>query len=223
MKALILGSTGAVGSEILGLLLKDPSCEKIYTIGRRLPGVTDPKLTTFVLDIERVDQLPEMDADTLLIAFGTTLRIAGSKERQEFIDVEIPTKIMKLALGAGIMKCALVSAVGVSESSPFFYSRMKARLDKNAQETGFSKLVIVKPSVLDGVREDKRLGERVSIVIGNFLGKTGLINAYRPVKTAHVAAAMIQKVKEADTGISEVSNAQIPIIAQDYFRSLKEH
>src|SRR5690606_2471614 len=152
--------------------------------------------------------LPEIGADVLFVAFGTTLKIAGSKERQELIDVDIPTKVMQLAFAQGTKRCSLVSAVGVSERSPFFYSRMKARLDRHARETGFEHLVLVKPSVLDGDRKEKRAGEKLSIAIGNWIGKTGLLNAYRPVKAKDVAASMIYRIGTDQVGVEEIANAE---------------
>jgi uncharacterized protein YbjT (DUF2867 family) len=217
MKALLLGGTGLVGAQILDLLLNDPDYKSVHVIARREIMVKHPKLIFHRIDPENLETLPSIHADVLFIAFGTTLKVAGSKERQEFIDVEIPSKFMRLAFEQGTRKCALVSALGVSGSSPFFYSRMKARLDNNAINMGFDHLVLVKPSVLDGDRKEKRTGEKISIVLGNLIGRSGLINAYRPVKVKNVAAAMIQKIKENKSGVEEISNAQIPMIAQQYF------
>lgn len=216
MKALLLGGTGLVGGEILTLLLQDTNYESVHVIGRNHPKIEHPKLIFHQADLENLKELPEIGADVLFVAFGTTLKIAGSKERQELIDVEIPTKIMKLAFEQGTKKCALVSAVGVSEKSPFFYSRMKARLDRQAKEIGFNHLVIVKPSMLDGDRKEKRVGEKLSIKIGNFLGKTGLINAYRPVKARAVAASMIYRINMGLDEFEELTNKQIPIEAKKY-------
>ena len=221
MNTLLLGSTGLVGREILRLLIEDPHCEKIYTIGRRLPEFTHPKLTSFTVDLENNGPLPEMDVDTLFVAFGTTIKTAGSQKRQELIDVEIPTRVMQWAKKGGVKRCALVSAVGVSERSPFFYSRMKARLDRNARETGFDQLVIVKPSVLDGARKEKRTGEKLSIAIGNLLGRTGLFNAYRPVRVEKVAAAMIYSINEKGSAYTEIGNSQIPVLAEKYSRAIR--
>lgn len=218
MKALLLGSTGLVGAEILTFLLEDPDFKSVHIIGRRNPFPEHSKLFFHQMDLEKNQSLPKIDADVLFIAFGTTLKSAGSKEKQEFIDVDIPTKIMQSAYEQGTRKCALVSAVGVSENSPFFYSRMKARLDRNATNIGFDHLVLVKPSVLDGERKEKRTGEKLSIVVGNILGKTGLINAYRPVKVQDVAAAMIRRIKLEKDGVEEVSNAQIPVLAKEYYQ-----
>jgi uncharacterized protein YbjT (DUF2867 family) len=217
MRALLLGGTGLVGNEICKLLINDPDFEEIHLILRKEPDFNHPKLTIHQMNLEELMSLPDIKADVLFVAFGTTLAIAGSKECQEFIDVEIPTKVMRLAFQQGTRKCALVSAVGVSLKSPFFYSRMKAKLDQNAIETGFEHLVLAKPSVLDGDRKDNRIGEKLSIVIGNFIGMSGLINAYRPVKASNVAAAMIQKIKEGEIGTEELTNSQIPLIAKKYF------
>lgn len=216
MRALLLGGTGAVGKELLDLLLEDSSYESVHVLSRRELAINHTKIVVHLVDLEKLQILPKIDADVLYVAFGTTLKLAGSKERQELIDVEIPLKIMRLAFEQGTKKCALVSVVGVSEKSPFFYSRMKARLDRQAKEIGFDHLIIAKPSMLDSVRSEKRAGEQFSIILGNWLGKTGLINAYRPVKVRAVAAAMIYKVNIGIGGFEEISNKQIPIEAKKY-------
>lgn len=99
----------------------------------------------------------------------------------------------------------------------FFYSRMKAQLDENAMHCGFNKLIIIKPSVLDGNRKEERFGEKFSIQIGNLLGKTGLIDAYRPVKAKNVAAAMIQSSIESTEKQTEIVSKDISSWAKIYF------
>lgn len=108
MKALLLGGTGLVGGEILRLLLQDENYESVHVIGRHRPVVDHTKMIFHLADLENLQTLPKIDADVLYIAFGTTLKIAGSKERQELIDVEIPVRIMRLAFEQGTKKCALV-------------------------------------------------------------------------------------------------------------------
>lgn len=93
---------------------------------------------------------------------------------------------------------------------------MKARLDRQAKEIGFDHLIIAKPSMLDGNRKENRRGEKLSISIGNFIGKTGLINAFRPVKTKAVAASMIYKINLGFGGLEELTNRQIFLEAKKY-------
>ncbi|MFN5878345.1 MAG: hypothetical protein ACK44B_05745, partial [Flavobacteriales bacterium] len=149
-------------------------------------------------------------------AFGTTLKKAGSQAKQWEIDVDIPTNIMKLAKESGIENCVLVSALGVSKKSPFFYSKMKAQLDDNAESMGFKKLILVKPSVLEGPRVEKRVMEEWTITIGNLIGKTGLINKYKPVEAINVAKAMIQGLIDLPDGTHEISSDEIHEYAKRY-------
>jgi hypothetical protein len=99
---------------------------------------------------------------------------------------------------------------------------MKAQLDENAKQLGFDKLVIIKPSVLDGLRQEKRAGEKISIQIGNVLGKSGLIDKYKPVKSLNVAKCMIQTNLELANGYHEVHSGEINTYAKKYtFEELK--
>lgn len=217
MKALILGATGLVGGELLELMEEDDRVEKIELLTRRELELKTMKVINHVVDFESIDSLPvSADLDTLFIAFGTTLKTAGSKKEQWKIDVDFPTKVMKLARKKGVKHCVLISAMGVSSYSPFFYSRMKATLDANAKQIGFEKLVIIKPSVLEGVRKEERIGEKMSVKVGNLLGKTGLIESYRPVSAIKVAKCMLQSELELTSGIHEIHSGQIRGFAKRY-------
>ena len=222
MKALILGSTGLVGGELLNLLINDNRFDEIHLINRRKSGVLSEKIKEYIVDFEFFEDIDLPPIDVLYITFGTTIKTAGSKQNQWKIDVDIPTKVMEFAKGKGVENCVLISSLGVSKKSMFFYSRMKAQLDENAKNCGFNKLIIIKPSVLDGNRKEERFGEKFSIQIGNLLGKTGLIDAYRPVKAKNVAATMIQRSIESTEKQTEIVSKDIPFWAKRYFSEKKE-
>ncbi len=217
MTALILGGTGLVGSQLVQLLIEDKRFETVELLTRRELNERELKVLTHVVDFNNLEILPLISkVDILFIAFGSTMKKAGSKARQIEIDVDIPTKVMQLVKKYGIEKCVLISSLGVSAKSPFFYSRMKAQLDENARKIGFEELIIIKPSMLDGNRTEKRLGEKLSISIGNFLGKTGLINKYRPVEVINVAKCMIQSIIELPNGTFEIPSNEIIDYAKRY-------
>jgi uncharacterized protein YbjT (DUF2867 family) len=210
MKACILGATGLVGNELLELLEEDNRFEKVELLTRRDLELKTMKVINHIVNFDSLSELPiDSDVDVLFIAFGTTLKTAGTKEIQWKIDVDIPTKVMHLAKNKGIKHCVLISSMGVSENSPFFYPRMKATLDKNARAVGFEKLILLKPSVLEGFRKDHRLGEQVSVRIGNIIGRTGLIENYKPVQALNVAKCMIQSYLELKNGMHEIKSGQI--------------
>jgi uncharacterized protein YbjT (DUF2867 family) len=217
MNALILGATGLVGHELLELLIFDNRFTKIDLLSRRELDLRSIKVTNHVLDLTNVSALPYINhPDVLFITFGTTIKKAGSKRNQFAIDVEIPEKIMQLAKEKGVKKCVLISALGVAKYSPFFYSRMKANLEERAKKIGFEQLIIVKPSVLEGPRIEKRKGEELSVIIGNAIAKTGLIDKYKPVNAIDAAKSMIQCLYVFENGIHYVNSDEIHLLAKKY-------
>jgi len=220
MKVIVLGASGLVGSHILDLLCKDDRVSKIYCLVRRSLHVENVKVEEIVVDFDNRSTFPTLEASSLFVAFGTTLNKAGSKEDQFRIDVDIPSMVMQWAVSVGVERCALVSALGVSKRSPFFYSRMKAELDERARKCGFNQLVIVKPSVLAGERKEKRTGEKIGLVLGELLGRTGLINSYKPIHARKVAAAMIGQMLADEKGYKEIPSAKIPLFSDQYFDAI---
>lgn len=111
--AVIVGSTGAVGRQVLRSLLSDSSFSRTYEIGRRkteypLLGVETPsnealsKLSSIVVPNKAFEDpasikaaLPEdaKDWTTVFITLGTTRAAAGSAEAFEKIDKECQSLI----------------------------------------------------------------------------------------------------------------------------------
>jgi uncharacterized protein YbjT (DUF2867 family) len=217
MNALILGASGLVGHELLELLIMDGRFSKIDLLSRRELDLRSLKVTNHVVNFEAINSLPDINhPDVLFITFGTTIKKAGSKKNQFAIDVEIPSKIMRLAQNIGMQKCVLVSALGVTKYSPFFYSRMKANLEERSKKIGFDQLIIIKPSVLEGARLEKRKGEELSVVVGNALARTGLIDKYKPVMAIDLAKCMIQSLFEVGNGIHVFNSDKIHLLANKY-------
>lgn len=217
MNALILGASGLVGHELLELLIMDPRFEKIDLLSRRELDLREITVTNHVVDLDNLTDLPlHHTIDVVFIAFGTTIKKAGTKTKQWEVDVDIPTNVMRMCKTRGIKKCVLISSLGVSKNSPLFYSRMKAQLDENARQMGFETLVIVKPSVLDGPRLERRPGERMALAVGHVFGLTGLFNTYRPVDAIDVAKAMIQGIIELPSGATEIRSGEIRSFAKRY-------
>ncbi len=210
MKAIVLGASGLVGSELVRQLIEDQRFEKVYLLSRKSLDFHSTKIENYTIDFEKIDSFPfENQVDTLFIAFGTTKAIAGSKEKQFDIDVEIPSKIMTLAKAAGVRNCVLISSMGVSKKSLVFYSRMKAELDERAKKMNFEKLIILKPSMLDGDRKEKRAGEKFGISLLNLIGKIGLIENYKPIRIEKVANCMRSVVFDLPNGIHELVSKQL--------------
>ena len=75
MKALVIGATGAVGKDLVQMLLEDDSFEKVTVFVRRPVGFENPKLTVHIVDFDHPGQWNHLLAgDVLFSCLGTTIK-----------------------------------------------------------------------------------------------------------------------------------------------------
>lgn len=192
--ALVLGSTGLVGHQIVKELLLDPTYQTIRLLNRRPSGFKDARVEEHILDLNELPESPDVfQADDLFIAFGTTIKKAGSQERFQEIDLDIPLAVALRAIDAGTDHCLIVSSVGADSASSIFYNRIKGQLEDGLEDADFESLQIFRPSLLLGEREEFRLGERIALRIFNFFSwiKDDLFGIYSPMPVPVLAKAMV--------------------------------
>jgi hypothetical protein len=70
---------------------------------------------------------------------------------------------------------------------------MKGKLDEKVQLLPFKQIFIFRPSILVGLRSEKRLAESIGIKIAGTITKIiPALKKYRPIKALQVAEAMIK-------------------------------
>ena len=103
MKAIVIGATGAVGKELVKVLLSRPDYETVITFTRRPLGIDSPKLESHVIDFDRTDTWEDLvRGDVLFSALGTSLKQAGSKEAQYKIDHDYQLSFARAARAKGV-------------------------------------------------------------------------------------------------------------------------
>lgn len=160
---LLVGATGLVGRHVLEKALADPRVGRVVAPCRRaLAGHS--RLSAPLVDFE---QLPEdvdwWRADAVICTLGTTLRTAGSKDAFRRVDHDYPLAVARLARSHGTPTYVLNSAIGAKADSRIFYNRIKGELEHDLRAEGFTSLVFVRPGVIDGHRDEFRLGERTLV------------------------------------------------------------
>jgi len=110
---------------------------------------------------------------------GTTLKAAGSKDKQWKIDYEIPLKFAGIAKENGVRGIVLLSAYGASAKSRVFYSKMKGQLEEAITHLAFEQCIIFKPGMLLRKNTD-RFAERITAGILKFFNSLGLIRKIPP-------------------------------------------
>lgn len=206
-KAILIGATGLVGSHILQLLLLDERYESVKVLHRRSTGISHPKLIEHIINFDDQESWKMLVfGDHLFSALGTTLKKAGSKDAQYKIDYTYQYNFAKIASENGVSNYALVSSLGANPDSGSFYPRIKGELDKAVQELSFNNTLILRPSFLDGNRDEFRLGERIGIAVAKVVCKIPGLKKYHPIKAETVANAMIEGVNKNTSGIVEGNN-----------------
>ena len=191
LTANVIGATGLVGKQLVQQLLNDERFDKVRIFVRRETGLSHPKLEQLIVDFGKTETWKSLlIGDVLFSALGTTLKQAGSKEKQYEIDFTFNQNFAQKAKENGIKNYVLVSSVGANSKSGIFYTRMKGELDEAVAKLDFQNLVILRPASLTGNRENRRVAEEISVPVLNFLTRFVMKN-YRPISDETVAKAMI--------------------------------
>lgn len=203
---LLIGATGLVGGITLRKLLQNDAIDEVRIITRRETGIVHEKLKELVVDFELIKPFKAfMQCDVLINCMGSTMKKAGSKEAFERFDYFYPHKIATICRKNGTSKMVLLSAMGASLKSSFFYSRVKARLEHECEEIGFEELVIIQPSLIVGERKEHRFGEKIGILLSGLMTVL-LPKKYKPVTAEKLASTIVhyaltycaQKVQRID-------------------------
>lgn len=195
--AIVIGSTGLVGKKLVEQLISDSSISKIRLLQRRKSGINHEKVEEHIVDFDHVNSYEHLiKGDILFSCMGTTLKQAGSKEAQYKVDYTYQFEVAKQAAANGVLQYVLVSSANANAKSSIFYSRIKGELDEAAMRMDFEQILIIRPSVLIGEREQKRAGEEMGAKVIHVLAKIiPSLKKYRGIRAEEVAAAMIQASK----------------------------
>ncbi|MBB3167463.1 NAD-dependent dehydratase [Simiduia aestuariiviva] len=189
MRVLILGATGAVGGQLLAESLARATITSVIAPTRR-PLPPHPKLINPVLDFSEADAEADFwHVDVALCALGTTRKQAGSDAAFIKVDKDIPIAVAQCVLAKNAHTFGLVSSVG-ARLGRNLYLNTKAELELALQALGFAHTVIVRPSLIDAHRADRRPGESLGLWLAKALGKL-LPARYRPVPPAVIAKALL--------------------------------
>ena len=198
--ALVAGSTGLIGNQLIHLLVNDSGYEKVIAISRMPLSFQHSKLKNVVADLSTLDQQKnELVADDVYCCLGTTIKTAGSKEAFRAVDFDYPLALAKIAYENGAKSFSLVSSLGANADSFVFYNRVKGEIEKAIDDIGYDRLHIYQPSLLLGDRKEKRAGEDSAKVAYKLLGFL-LPKKYKAIESIRVARAMIHFAHEKVPG-----------------------
>jgi len=208
---LLAGASGLVGKELLRLLIEDATCGAVHSLVRKPSGsVRASKVTEHVVNFEQLPPLPR--CDDVLIALGTTIKVAGSQEAFRRVDYDYVLAAARAGLSAGAKRLGVVSALGADAKSRVFYNRVKGEMQDAVAQLGYESLVIAQPSLLIGDRAS--LGQptrRGEVIAARLFGPVmGLVpRGIRPIEASAVALALVDALLAGTPGLRLLSSAKM--------------
>jgi len=193
--AIVFGATGLIGRSLVQELLSSDNYSVIKIFGRNEKRYTTvDKIREFVIDFNKLpDYSEQITGDDLYVCLGTTIKKAGSVEKMEEIDRDIPMRVASIASANRVSRLAVVSSIGADPQSKNYYLRIKGEMEKGVMALNFRTVAIVRPSILFGERNERRYGEEIGKfmmkIFGIFL--TGKYSKYRGIEGKAVARAMV--------------------------------
>lgn len=164
LNALIIGSTGATGRELVKLLAECDEFKSVFTVARRhFDYKTEKKINELL--VEDVTNFSEdIKADCAFYCFGSTRKQAGSGEAFKDLELKTAANFIKQVSRSDVKYVGVVSSTGADPSSFFLYPQVKGQVEQMfieaAKEHAF-KLRIYRPGFLECERENKRWAEEV--------------------------------------------------------------
>lgn len=205
MKAILIGATGLVGSEILKKLIVDSCFSEIVVLTRRPLSQKDGKIREYLVDFEDTQAWKEnVQGDVLFSALGTTLKKAGSKEAQARVDYHYQFEVARIARHNGVRSLIQISSVGAHSKSPFFYLRMKGQLEEALKGLSFEKCCLLQPGPLAGKREQERPQEKWLIQFLEWLPKIPGMESYWPIRASDVAKVAVEEASSGQIGFYQL-------------------
>jgi uncharacterized protein YbjT (DUF2867 family) len=192
--AVVAGSTGLVGEQLVKCLIQSKEYEAVTALVRKGSSKIYEGAFTIEVDFDRLsDYTEELKADVVFCCLGTTIKKAGTKSGFQTVDFTFPLELAKIAAINGSSQFNIITASGANSKSLIFYNRVKGDIENAITKLGIPNINIFRPSLLLGERVEKRRGEVIGARIAKILNPlmVGRLKKFRAIQAAEVASAMI--------------------------------
>ena len=192
--AIIFGSSGLIGNELFKTILLNNSYDKIKVFVRSIPLINNPKVEIIKTDFTNLEKYKDkIIGDDCYFCIGTTKKDTPNKDEYRRVEYDIPIEVAKITKANSVNSFFYVSSIGANPNASSNYLKNKGQVEEELKTLNFSKLAIIRPSLLVGNRKSFRLGEVIFTPIMNTLTAFafGSLKKYKPIKIENVVKAML--------------------------------
>jgi len=193
--ALIFGSSGLIGNELLELILKDNNYIKIKLFVRSDLTDVNSKIEIIKTDFNNIENHKDkIVGDDCFFCIGTTRKNTPDKNEYIKIEYNLPIEVAKIARSNSVNNFIYISSLGANSNAASLYLKNKGQTEQDLIKLNFMNLSILRPSILLGNRKENRVGEKIGIFAMKTLSPLflGNMKKYKPIKVEYVSKAMLQ-------------------------------
>ncbi len=211
LRAVVFGATGLVGQEVLKELINNKNIIKIHVVGRRPVEIQSSKIQFHLSDLEDPKKVLNVPADFALCCLGTTMAKAKSQKAFYHVDHDLVLNAAQACVSADIRTFGFISSLGASSKALSYYLKVKAHTEEDLKRLNFDKLVILRPGLLLGDRQENRPLENFFKKIDPYISPffIGPLKRYRFVHARTVAQSFIENILTSESGVLIVENEKI--------------
>ncbi|QQT27570.1 NAD-dependent epimerase/dehydratase family protein [Sphingobacterium spiritivorum] len=214
--ALVLGSTGLIGSFLVEMLLDNTQYSTVYAVSRSQLQMQHPKLINIIADADSIaHQLENIAVDHLYCCLGSTKSKTPDLSAYYKIDHDYPLSVAQHLKDKGLSAVSLVSSMGANVLSNNFYLKMKGEIERDIELLSIKRTFIFRPSLLLGKRKENRMLEKVSSAVMNIINYflIGKLKDYKSIKGEDVARSMMNICLSDLIGTHIIKTAKIKELA----------
>ena len=129
--ALLFGSSGLIGGDLLKILIQNSHYNKIKIFVRSEPEVNDAKIEIIKTDFNNLkNNIEEIKGDDCFFCIGTTIKNSPDKNEYKRIERDIPIEIAQIAKSNLVNSFLYVSSGFADPKNSGAYLRYKGEVEE---------------------------------------------------------------------------------------------
>ncbi len=215
-KAIIVGSSGLIGSQLVELISNISSFNGVLLLVRHTIEINHPKIKQLVVDFDDLAKhAAEIKGDIIFSCIGTTKNKTPDVATYRKVDLIYPLEIAKIGLLNDVTQFHIVTSLNANPKSSNSYLKLKGELEEELKKLNYPSLHIYQPSYLYGNRKEKRIDDKIMKPLSRLIDPLlfGSLKKYRSTKAENVAKALINQSLKDLKGIFTYSSTQIQELA----------
>ena len=205
MKVIVLGSTGAVGTQLTLELIRQQRVTAITLLVRRPHPdsaiASSPKVTTAQVDVfdRNIYRKYITDHEVAFSTLGVGSPSGMSKEDFVKIDLDCVRAFGSECKAAGVRHFSSLGSVGANKKSKIFYLRIKGQLEQSLIDLQFGRTSLFRPSMILTPTNRYGIAQALTLKFYPWLSPllVGSTKQYRGIKVEDLGKAMARNALKA--------------------------